>query len=179
MSRRWLLALFALAVGACTCPPAEAELKAFAPAKIYQDAIKQCEAYGNCDSLCISLFSLDTSRAAVEHCAITHVDDTGASVKGLIQYDNVCAADGDFVIGDDGSYVDDGGDDGTVDDGSNDGTTDDGSNDGTTDDGSNDSGGSDDGSTGDDGGDDGGGDDGSFAPKHHQVVKHQPTGSRA
>ncbi|HEV7557747.1 MAG TPA: hypothetical protein VGO00_19915 [Kofleriaceae bacterium] len=160
MSRTWLLALVGVWLAACACPPDKRELKAFAPAKIYQDDIKQCEAYGNCDSLCIRLFSLDPSNDIVDHCTITHVDDTGVAVTGLIEVDNVCAADGDLVIGDDGDYVDDGGDSGD------DGTVDDG--------------GGDDGSTGDDGGgDDGGGDDGSFAPKHHQVAKHPLTGSRA
>ena len=181
MSRRWLLALFALAIGGCTCPPAEARLKGFAPAKEYQDAIKQCEAYGDCAPLCVNLFLLDTAQAVVEHCTITHVDDLGASVTGLVEYDNVCAVDeGDFVIGADGTWVDDGGDDGTVDDGSGDGTTTDGSGSDGSDDGTVDDGGGDDGSTGDDGGDDGGGDDGGddgLAPHHHQL--NPVTGSRA
>jgi hypothetical protein len=186
MTNRWLLALLALSVGACVCPPDRREMRAFASAQAYQDDIKRCEGFGDCDPLCIHLFRLDND-ATVDRCRLVNVSDLGVNVQARVTYVNTCAADGDFVIDDDGYVIDDGsssddcsgycsGDDdgGGYDDGSD--TGDDG---GGYDDGGDTGGGDDTGDTGDDGGDTGGGGDdggddgGDFKPAPHRAPAPQ------
>src|SRR5262249_53696407 len=106
MTNRWLPAL--LVMSACTCPPERLELRGFASAKAYQDAIKSCEAYGDCDPLCFAVFQLGDG-ATVDRCRLTQVSDLGANVLAQVTYTNTCAAEGDFVIDDDGYVIDDGG----------------------------------------------------------------------